>query len=699
MASAGSLIFELAADVAHLRSDMAKAQTTITGALKSISSSVNQLAMVQGAEYAAKFARAFADGIKQAVDQADALGKLAQRIGTTTEALSALTYAGQFAGASTDDLTAGFKGLNKALLDARDPASNSATAIRALGLNVQQLQAMDPAQAFEEIAGAFSTFADGAEKAAVAQELFGKQGQALIPLLNGGKEGLQAAREEAERLGLIISSSTAQAMSDLNDNFQRLQNVSQGAFAVIASQLTPALDTLVNSLFQATQEGNGWNSTLVFIGTTISDLILDINQLANEIRIATRELLGYGASIKQFFSGEFRQALNTAKAAASQSNAEMDALIAQTQRAKALQREMADNPIDFGNRSQSWDDKPVIRYSAALDANAKSARAAKAGVDEYAQMLKQLQDELRRAQANGDELALLLSDPKMATFTQSQRDQLVALKEQSLAVTAANVAAKKAEEDLQKVRDDADKAHIARIENLRQLADTTLDAIDPTREYVRTIQDLIDAQQAGFLTAEQFGQAQALAADKLVAAQKKLDPMAKQLDDLKQAMLGWGKQSTDTFIDFISGAGNASQSFGEMTASILRDIAKMLVYKNFIEPLFSGLSGGGWGGLLSNFSFGGGRMAGGPVNAGQVYRVNETPLASEYFVPNSPGRVVRSNGQDEAPMNVYITINQDTGTVETDGNTANAIELAKRMAQVARQVIATEKRSGGLLAS
>ena len=91
-------------------------------------------------------------------------------------------------------------------------------------------------------------------------------------------------------------------------------------------------------------------------------------------------------------------------------------------------------------------------------------------------------------------------------------------------------------------------------------------------------------------------------------------------------------------------------------------------------------------------------MAGGPVQAGSLYRVNETPLASEYFVPNVAGRVVRNNNPASEPMNMTVNVYND-GSADSTGNTAKAIELAKRMEMVARRVIATEKRSGGLLAS
>lgn len=701
MASAGSLIFELAADVAHLRQDMAKANDTIVSSLKGIQSAVTGIAAMQGAQYAMQFAKAFADGIKSAIDQADALGKLAQRIGTTTEALSALTYAGEFAGVSTDDLTAAFKGLNKALLEARDPASDSAAAFKALGLNVQELQGMDPSAAFEKIADRVSKFADGAEKAAVMTQLFGKQGQALIPLMNGGAEGIAHAREEAEKLGLIVSTQTAQAMSDLNDNFTRLSKVSEGAFAVIAAQLTPALDTLVTTIFAASQEGSTWNEVLIGIGTAVSDLIIDVTQLASEIAIAWRELQGYGTAVKQFFAGDFKQAMQTTRDAFQKSIQEEQALIEQMQRAKQLQRESAKSPIDLGRGSDTWDEKPVLKFTAAVDANAKAAKKAKKDVDEYAQMLTSLQEEFRRTQANGDEMQMLLTDPKFAKFTDDQKQRLIDLKKGTLDLAAANDAAKKSEEELQKVRDDADKAHIARIEGLRSLADATLDTLDPTREYVRTMTDLVAAQQAGFLSTEQLAAAQEIQAKKMQDAIDKTNPMTEQIKSLQQAVEGFGKKSSDALVDFMFSTKDASVSFSEMVTAMLKDIAKLLVYKNVFEPLVAGINSGmggagGWATAIASF-FKGNRMAGGPVAPGGMYRVNETPLRGEYFVPNAPGRVV-TGGDAGGATSIVINVNSDTGATTTGGDGAKAIELAKRIAMIVRQVIATEKRTGGLLA-
>jgi len=697
MASAGSLIFELAADVAHLRQDMAKANDTITSSLKGISNSVAGIAALQGAQFAMSFARGFAGKVKQAIDEMDALGKLAQRIGTTTSELSALQYAGEFAGVGLDDLTTAFKGLNKSLLESRDPLSDSAAAFKALGLNADELRKMDPGKAFEEIAAVFPKFADGAEKAAVATQLFGKQGQALIPLLNGGKEGIEAMRKEAEDMGLIVSTKTAQAMGDLNDDLTRISNLGKGAAAVMATEMQPAISEVVNILKEAATEGTVWNGVLQGIVGTAKIAMQVIVGLTGTLSAFAKLASAVGQALNQ--EASFEGMKNAAKIVSDAWNTARDDLTkvhdAQVRIGKsASETEKAAKAEADAYRS--IDSRPVVQFTANLDKNAKAAKSAKKEVDEYANMLKSLQEEFRRAQANGDEMQLLLTDPKFAAFTDQQKQNLIDLKQATLDKTAANEAAKKSEEDLQKVRDDADKAEVARVEGLRALADTTLDALDPTREYTRTMEELAAAQKAGFLTTEQLTAAQELQAKKLQDTLDKTDPMKDQIKELQQAIEGFGKKSSDALVDFMFSTKDASVSFSEMVTAMLKDIARLLVYKNVFEPLVGSINKSGWTSVLSGI-LGGNRMAGGPVSAGTMYRVNETPLRGEYFMPNTPGRITTGDAS-AGGTSIVINVNSDSGAVTTDGDGAKAIELAKRIAMIVKQVIANEKRTGGLLA-
>ncbi|MFM0224171.1 phage tail tape measure protein [Paraburkholderia dipogonis] len=709
MASAGSLIFELAADVSRLRTDMGKAQAEIKSSLDSIAKSSAVTALATGAEFAINFARGFADKIKAAIDQADALGKLAQRIGTTTEAMSGLQYAGSFAGVSLDDLTAGMKGLNKAVLDARDPLSDTAAAFKSFGLDAVQLRSMDPGAAFDSIATAVSKYADSAQKAAAVQQIFGKQSQVLIPLLNEGAEGIAAARKEAEDLGLIVSTATSKAMGDLNDDLERLENVGKGAAAQIAGELTPDLQELVSILQQAQKEGTTWNTVLHGIEIAAKGVVTTLIGLAGTV-VSLGQFVMTVARTLDAPIGQIAETWKTGMAGAQKTMADTMSTMERTMhiRSEAEKQQNAAGAAAAAEIAAAQNaGKAQNSYTDSLDRNAKAHQRAKKEVNEYAQMLAQLSEALRTAQANGDQMQMLATDPKYLKFNEQQQATLRDKLQLTLDQTKANETLKKSQDDLAKVADDADKSLVAARESSRSFAESELDAIDPTREYTRTLAALDEAQKLIPISAEQMAAMQERAAKKMKDAQDNLDGTKDQLKDLQQAIEGFGKQSTDALVDFAFSTKDASVSFSEMVTSMLKDLAKLLIYKNVMEPLVKGISGGGATGWLSVFSSMAGnvpgRMAGGPVSPGQVYEINELPGRREYFIPNTPGKVVTDAGMSGSNgPNVAVTVHvhkNDEATEDTTADSRKAAELGKRVSAVVRQVIATEKRSGGLLAS
>ncbi|WP_250532438.1 hypothetical protein [Caballeronia sp. ATUFL_F1_KS39] len=715
MASAGSLIFELAADVSRLRTDMGKAAKEISGSLESIKKTSAAQAIMTGADYALNFAKGFADRIRAAVDQADAMGKLAQRIGTSTEAISGLNYAAGFAGVSLDDLTTSFKGLNKALLDSRDPASDAAAAFKALGLDAAQLRAMDPSDAMKRIATSLSGFKDGAEKAAVATALFGKQGQALIPLLNQGADGIAKFTDEAQRMGLIVSHETAQAMGDLNDDIARFEKQSEGAAAILARELQPAFHEVIEIMKQAQAEGTTWNSVLNGIAITAKAVIGTLVGLAGTVTALGKLIHGFAQILNQPINAEgmakageiWRDSMSSAQKTMKDTEASMTKIIhVQT----AAEKEAAGLSAAWGivGKRAEASGKETLKYSDQLDKNAASHKKAKQAVDEYARMLESLQQTYRQIVAQGDPMKTLTLDPKYQAMTEQQqanlRKQVEANEEAQRAidaVTSAKDAQQAADDfayeqgakDLQQQLDQADA--------MWDLVDATKAAVDPTIAYAQAVEQLNSIQDK--LSPEEYAKRMKQLGDDLAKAQNKMDPLAESLKSLQQAVEGFGKKASDAFVNFIFATDDVSESFAEMTASILRDLAKMLVYQNVMSPIFSkissGVSGFDWASL-----FGGGRMGGGPVSAGRMYRVNEIPGRTEYFLPNVPGRIVTDANAGAGGGGTSVTVNvhmskDDRATQETTANERETAELGNRIATVVRSVIAQEKRSGGLLAA
>lgn len=65
---------------------------------------------------------------------------------------------------------------------------------------------------------------NGAEKARIAQVLFGRSGTEMLPMLNGEIGTIEELRQMAEDLGLIMSDDAVDAsvqFSDSLDNMQR----------------------------------------------------------------------------------------------------------------------------------------------------------------------------------------------------------------------------------------------------------------------------------------------------------------------------------------------------------------------------------------------------------------------------------------------------------------------------------------------
>lgn len=207
---------------------------------------IGKSAKLAGAAFAAAFAATtgvMAVMVKQSIDNMDAMAKLAQASGTTVEALNALTYAGALSDVSNEQMGKSLSRLTQSMSDTSQGTGEAIEAFRALGISVTEsdgsLRGSDKVLA--DIAERFAGMRDGAGKTALAIDIFGRSGAALIPLLNSGRDGLAQVSTEASRLGLVFDTETAKAAEAFNDNLTRLQKVQEGWVNQITAEVLPAL--------------------------------------------------------------------------------------------------------------------------------------------------------------------------------------------------------------------------------------------------------------------------------------------------------------------------------------------------------------------------------------------------------------------------------------------------------------------------
>lgn len=187
--------------------------------------------------------------IKTTVDDMDAMSKAAQRVGVSVESLSALNYAGGLSGVQLEELTGGLTKLSVKMQEAVSGNKDAVALFKDLGVAVTnssgQLRSAD--DVFADVAEKFAGMADGAGKTAFSVDIFGKSGARLVPLLNGGAEGLANMRREAEQLGGIIDGKLAKQAEAFNDNLERLAITSAAAGRSIAGDLLPWLNEISES--------------------------------------------------------------------------------------------------------------------------------------------------------------------------------------------------------------------------------------------------------------------------------------------------------------------------------------------------------------------------------------------------------------------------------------------------------------------
>lgn len=195
--------------------------------------------------------------VRESITAADSARKLAQQAGLTTEAFTGLQWAASQSGVGANELTAAFGRLSRATASAAAGTGKSAETFMRMGVAIRDsegdLRSGD--ELLRDLADRFQAMPDGAEKSAAAMELFGRAGLQLIPMLNGGAEGLDALVAQAERLGLVLSDEQAAASEQFNDTISALGAVSQGAANTVSGELLPTLNTMAGLLLELSEGG------------------------------------------------------------------------------------------------------------------------------------------------------------------------------------------------------------------------------------------------------------------------------------------------------------------------------------------------------------------------------------------------------------------------------------------------------------
>jgi len=213
--------------------------------------------------------------VKQALGAADAMGKLSQKTGVSTEALSVLSIAAKTADVSFEQISGGLVQFNKTMGDLDRGSKEAGEAVRLLFGNSKALEGLNTEQRLLKVVDAIGRMESGYEKTRAAQDFFGKSGAELIPLMDDLAEGgFDRAAEKARKLGLVVGDELVEAAQKANDSIMDLKLAAEGAATQFAAGMAPAVADVSKALLDATTgEGvNGLRQIGEFAGRILKGL-------------------------------------------------------------------------------------------------------------------------------------------------------------------------------------------------------------------------------------------------------------------------------------------------------------------------------------------------------------------------------------------------------------------------------------------
>ncbi|TCS71978.1 putative nucleic acid-binding Zn-ribbon protein [Sulfuritortus calidifontis] len=233
--------------------------------------------------------------VKSALESADALNKLSQRVGITVESLSTLVPAAELSGVSAQTFETGLKKLATAMLEAATGSEESARRFAALGVAFQdqdgRLRATDAV--LLDLADRFQAMPDGAQKSALAVQLFGKSGSELIPFLNQGREGIAALTGEMQALGVQIGGDTAAQAEAFNDALAKVKLATTSIANRVIEAFLPAMNEMAGGMVESAKQGGTLRAILDGIVLVLKTLALGAATVGKAF-VALGEAIGAG---------------------------------------------------------------------------------------------------------------------------------------------------------------------------------------------------------------------------------------------------------------------------------------------------------------------------------------------------------------------------------------------------------------------
>lgn len=214
------------------------------GFKKAAAAATATVAAISAAAVAAT--KKFVDASKETAAYGDEIDKMSQKLGLSTTAYQEWDYVLNLAGTEMSSMSTGLKTLTNKLGQAASGSEEAQEMFAKLGISLDDIKKMTREELFEKAIYGFQSMEESTERAALANQLFGKSGQELTPLFNQTTEATKAAIEEAHKYGMVMSEDAVAASAGFQDSLTKLQNTMQGVTNNFLATMLPGMTEIMD---------------------------------------------------------------------------------------------------------------------------------------------------------------------------------------------------------------------------------------------------------------------------------------------------------------------------------------------------------------------------------------------------------------------------------------------------------------------
>ena len=635
---------------------------------------------VAGFTAIASGATAAAVGFDRLVKSAGSFQDLAEQVGASAEGLASLSVSASVGGTSMEEVSGFAIRLTKNLTGVDDESTKAGAALKALGLDIEDLKAADPADQMERIAKALDTFDDGTGKTAVMEAL-AKGGAKLLPFLKelaaeGGRQVI-LTKEMIEQAD-AYADSQARSRAKLSIYAQALATEAIPALTAFQDALTDTAKDMMGVAEGATdlKTNDGVREFAKGAVGALGFVVDAADGVYRVVSIIGKSIGAIGAAGAAVASGEFKMA----KSIMAELGSDVDATLNRGLFSEKLQKRLAE--IGTQTQAQTGGKKGKLTFDGASGGGSGGSKAAATKIDENAQALARYVNQLESA----TEKTLELSEVEKARIfltTIGTTGEIAQVQELVLGM-AKRIDQEKELGELLKLKRAAATAAGDAVNKENEFFANAI-AATPTAKLEKQRADMMKLAE-GFQTGA-FGNPESMAAMQLYgeAASAMLGNLGGDVKEVEGDFASLGATFSSSLEDAIVN-GNGLRS---VIQGLGQDILRITVRKTITEPIGNALTGAFSGFSLSKlFGFAdGGVMTGRgplPLRAYASGGVASSPQLAMYgegstpeaFVPLPDGRSIPVTMKGGAQA-VNIVIHNTIGSIASQSDVVQGMKAVR----------------------